>query len=262
MKKLIFSAIFASAFVTLSAQTEPVKKINPEFNKWSIELAGGFNNITKPMTDGQTTALASPFVADLGVRYMFSNKFGLKADFGYNNFKDAGISGEYDLRYYRTNLQAVANLGRIMNFETWTNTVGLLAHTGFGLGFLENSKGGAYIQSNNEKVNFIVGITAQIKLSERIALTADFTTIRSASIDPTATPFNPVVSGVQRGFNGEIYNGTVGITVYLGKNEKHADWTTDTDKDLLTLTERVDDLETMLIDTDQDGIADYLELLT
>jgi OOP family OmpA-OmpF porin len=26
-------------------------------------------------------------VADLGVRYMFNNKFGLKADFGYNNFE-------------------------------------------------------------------------------------------------------------------------------------------------------------------------------
>jgi OOP family OmpA-OmpF porin len=24
-----------------------------------------------------------------------------------------------------------------MNFETWTNTIGLLAHTGFGLSFLE-----------------------------------------------------------------------------------------------------------------------------
>jgi OOP family OmpA-OmpF porin len=39
------------------------------------------------MTDGHSTALASPFVADLGARYMFNNKFGLKADFGYNNFK-------------------------------------------------------------------------------------------------------------------------------------------------------------------------------
>jgi OOP family OmpA-OmpF porin len=29
---------------------------------------------------------------------------------------------------------------------------------------------------------------------------------------------------------------------------------------LLTLTERVDNLETMLIDTDQDGVADYLDL--
>jgi hypothetical protein len=26
-------------------------------------------------------------------------------------------------------------LGSIMNFETWTNTVGLLAHTGVGLDF-------------------------------------------------------------------------------------------------------------------------------
>jgi OOP family OmpA-OmpF porin len=63
----------------------------------------------------------------------------------------------------------------------------------------------------------------------------------------------------QRGrFYGAIYNGTVGITVYL--KMKHADWVTLIDKDVLALTERVDDLETMLIDTDQDGVADYLDL--
>jgi OOP family OmpA-OmpF porin len=38
-------------------------------------------------------------------------------------------------KYYRADLQAVANLGRIMNFETWTNTIGLLGHAGFGLSF-------------------------------------------------------------------------------------------------------------------------------
>jgi hypothetical protein len=77
-----------------------------------------------------------------------------------------------------------------MNFETWTNTVGLLAHTGFGLGFLKTAKVALY--SNNEKVNFIAGIT-QIKLSERVALTADFTTIRSAAKIPL--PPHLVVSG-------------------------------------------------------------------
>jgi OOP family OmpA-OmpF porin len=41
---------------------------------------------------------------------------------------------------------------------------------------------------------------------------------------------------------------------------KHADWVTLIDKDVLALTDRVDDLETMLIDTDQDGVADYLDL--
>jgi outer membrane protein OmpA-like peptidoglycan-associated protein len=261
MRKLILTAVFASACVTLSAQTESVKKINPEFNKWSIELAGGFNKAAKPMTAGYRTALVSPFVADLGVRYMFNNKFGLKADFGYNNFKDGSDSKSFDSKYYRANLQAVANLGRIMNFESWTNTVGLLAHTGFGLGFLENNDNG---YSKDRTGNFIAGVTGQIKLSEKIALTADFTTILSASSDVSldgASSINRVAnSGAQRGFYGAIYNGTVGITVYLGKNEKHADWVTLIDKDVLALTDRVDDLETMLIDTDQDGIADYLDL--
>jgi outer membrane protein OmpA-like peptidoglycan-associated protein len=261
MKKLILTAVFASAIVTMSAQTKPVKKINPEFNKWSIELAGGFNQPAKPMTAGYKTSVVSPFVADLGVRYMFNNKFGLKADFGYNDFQDGGDSKSFHSKYYRTNLQAVVNLGRIMNFETWTNTVGLLAHTGFGLGFLENNDR-AYVKDKTG--NFIAGVTGQVKLSERIALTADFTTILSArthySLDG-ASPINRNANtGAQRGFYGAIYNGTVGITVYLGKNEKHADWVTLIDKDVLTLTDRVDNLETMLIDTDQDGIADYLDL--
>jgi OOP family OmpA-OmpF porin len=51
----------------------------------------------------------------------------------------------------------------------------------------------------------------------------------------------------------------VGITVYLGKNEKHADWVKDTTK-ITYFNRRVDNLETMLIDTDQDGVADYLDL--
>jgi OOP family OmpA-OmpF porin len=50
----------------------------------------------------------------------------------------------------------------------------------------------------------------------------------------------------------EKYTMVLWLTVYLGKM-KSADWVTLIDKDLLTLTDRVD-LETMLIDTDQDGL--------
>jgi OOP family OmpA-OmpF porin len=42
----------------------------------------------RPMTAGYRTAVTSAYVADLGVSYMFNNKFGLKADFGYNSFKE------------------------------------------------------------------------------------------------------------------------------------------------------------------------------
>jgi outer membrane protein OmpA-like peptidoglycan-associated protein len=254
MKKIILTLVFASAFATLSAQTEPVKKINPEFNQWSVELAGGFNKPQRPMTSGYYTSTPSPYVIDLGARYMFNNKFGLKGDFGYNSFQGKDSSKDFDTKYYRVDLQAVANLGRIMNFETWTESIGLLGHAGFGLSFLER-KDPTYVK--DRMGNFMAGITGQIKLSDRVALTGDFTTILNAAQDQT---FDGATFRPHQGFQGILFNGTVGITVYLGKNIKHADWVTLIDKDVLALTDRVDNLETMLIDTDQDGVADYLDL--
>jgi OOP family OmpA-OmpF porin len=253
MKKIILSLVFASAFATVSAQTEPVKTVNPEFNQWSVELSGGLNKPMRPMSNGYRTSVASAYVADLGVRYMFNNKFGLKADFGYNSFKEGEDSRSFDTKYYRADLQGVANLGRIMNFETWTNTIGLLGHAGFGLSQLEDENSAL----KDRMGNFIAGVTGQIKLSDRIALTGDFTTILNAKQDHAFDGQSTIGS---RGFGGVLFNGTVGVTVYLGKNDKHADWVTLIDKDVLALTERVDNLETMLIDTDQDGVADYLDL--
>lgn len=256
MKKLILSLVFAAAFTTVSAQTETEKKTtaNDDYNKWSVELAGGFNKPQRPMTSGYFTSTPSPFVIDLGARYMFNNKFGLKADFGYNSFEGHDDSQSFDTKYYRADLQAVANLGRIMNFETWTQSIGLLGHAGFGLSMLER-KDPTYLK--DRMGNFMAGVTGQIKLTDRISLTGDFTTILNAAQNAA---FDGASTRASRGFQGILFNGTVGLTVYLGKNEKHADWVTLVDKDVLALRDRVDNLETMLIDTDQDGVADYLDL--
>jgi OOP family OmpA-OmpF porin len=66
--------------------------------------------------------------------------------------------------------------------------------------------------------NFIAGVTGQIKLSERVALTADFTTIpcNDYSLDGANFIAEELIQELKR-FYGAIYNGTVGITVYLGK---------------------------------------------
>lgn len=253
MKKLMFALVFASAASTVNAQTVAEKNTENNFNKWSVELAGGVNKTQRPMTAGYATSTPSPYVIDLGARYMFNNKFGLKADFGYNSFQGKNNSIDFDTKYYRADIQAVANLGRIMNFETWTNTLGLLGHAGFGLAQLEDQNSAL----KDRMGNFMAGVTGQIKLSNRIALTGDFTTIINASQNAAFDAASTVSS---RGFSGILFNGTVGLTVYLGKNAKHADWVTLVDKDVLALKDRVDTLETMLIDTDQDGVADYLDL--
>ncbi len=222
MKKIILTLVFASVMTTMSAQTETVKStetpVETPFNKWSVELAGGFNKPTRTMTSGYRTAVVSPYVADLGVRYMFNNKFGMKADFGYNSFTQGDNSKNFDTKYYRVDLQGVANLGRIMSFETWTKSIGLLGHAGVGLSFLEKENPS---YSKDRMGNFMAGVTGQIKLSDRISLTGDFTTLVHAKQN---LAFDGASSVASKGFTGVLFNGTVGLTVYLGKNVKHADW--------------------------------------
>jgi len=254
MKKIILTLVFASAMTTLSAQTENAESASTvnDFNKWSIELAGGLNKPMRPMTAGYRTAVTSAYVADLGVRYMFNNKFGLKADFGYNSFKEGENSIGFDSQYYRADLQAVANLGRIMSFETWTNTLGLLGHAGFGLGFGESDN----FSGTDRMGNFIAGVTGQIKLSNRIALTGDFTTILNAKQNRT---FDGASSVGSPGFGGVLFNGTVGLTVYLGGNEKHADWVIDNEGRFDAIDARFMAIEDKMLDSDKDGVADYLD---
>ncbi|MFV5697106.1 OmpA family protein [Flavobacterium sp. ZT3R17] len=252
MKKIILTLVFASAMTTMSAQTEPVKSTEDGFNKWSIELAGGVNKPQRPMTSGYFTSTPSPYVVDLGVRYMFNNKFGLKADFGYNSFQGKNNSKDFDTKYYRADIQAVANLGKIMNFETWTKTIGLLGHAGFGLAQLEDQNSAL----KDRMGNFMAGVTGQIKLSDRIALTGDFTTIINAAQDAT---FDAASTRASRGFSGILFNGTVGLAVYLGKNVKHADWVIDNEGRFDAIDARFMAIENKMLDTDKDGVADYLD---
>ncbi|KFF07546.1 OmpA family protein [Flavobacterium reichenbachii] len=218
MKKVVAFLALTVGFTALQAQ-EKTERQADQYNKWSVELGGGFNKPERPLTEGYYTKNISPFTTDLGVRYMFNNKFGLKADFGYNSFKGNGDgSKDFDSKYYRVDLQAVANLGRIMNFETWTNTFGLLGHAGVGLGRLESDN----LVGKDRVGNFIGGITGQIRLSNRVALTGDFSTILNASQDAT---FDGQAITNSNGFKGVLFNGTIGLNVYLGKHEKHADWT-------------------------------------
>lgn len=238
MKKIVITLAFALSLMHVNAQTET--KAASNFNKWSIEFGAGVNKPQKPFSENYFTSTPSPWVGDFGVRYMFNNKFGLKADFGYNSFTNKSNSLDFDSKYYRVDLQAVANLGRIMNFETWTNTIGLLGHAGFGYAQLRNDN----YKGADEMGNFIAGVTGQIRLSNRIALTGDFSTIFNASQDRT---FDGAQLPDNRGFSGLIFNGTVGLNVYLGKNTKHADWTVVSENvDLSAYDNKIADLENQI----------------
>ena len=223
------------------------------FDKWSIELNGGVNKPLRAMTPGYSTATLNPFHADLGVRYMFNPKFGLKLDFGYDKFQERDDTAPFESRMIRTSLQGVINLGRTLNFETWTNTIGLLAHGGFGVSQLSAKDNG--FDGEDYMGHGILGLTGQIKLSNSVALTGDLSGLVYGRQNNNFDGMGAASTGA---LDGVTLNASVGLTFYLGKNEKHADWYSKDKYD--ELDERVTLIETGILDSDKDGVADLYDL--
>jgi OOP family OmpA-OmpF porin len=258
MKKKLASLSLLILSFAASAQdmttTSTVTSIDkPDYNQWSIELNGGVNKPTRTMTPGYQTATLNPFHADLGVRYMFSPKFGAKLDVGYDQFTERDDTPAFESRYVRASLQGVVNIGRALNFETWTNTIGILAHGGIGVAQISTETG----YGGQDYVGHgILGLTGQVKLSNRVALTGDLTGIVNGKQNWNFDGMGSTTTGA---FDGVLLNASVGLTFYLGKNEKHADWVGEEDR-YDELEQRVGLIETGLLDTDKDGVADLYDL--
>ncbi|WP_318640419.1 OmpA family protein [Flavobacterium ardleyense] len=252
-KHLLLLAMLSLGFVANAQEEEKSAK---DYNKFSIEANGGLTKANNPLADGFYTDIA-PLHVDLGVRYMFNPKFGLRLQVGYDKMKGNDESIPFETEYMNANLQGVVNLGRIMDFESWTKNFNVQFHTGVGYAQLDGDR----FEKSDNTMNFIVGLTGQLKLSERIALNADFSMLNNTGQDKNTwdgTTPNPEI----RGFDGTLYNATLGIAFYLGKHAKHADWTTNADladDKLKALEERLGNVESMLVDSDADGVPDYLD---
>src|SRR5690606_5434263 len=258
MKKLLVPLLFLSSLILTAQETQVEEEKSYDFDKWSIEVSGGFHKPSRPFAEGYFTATPSFGQFSLGTRYMFNNRFGLKLDFGYSTLKEGDGSLPFEGNYYRGSLQGVANLGSMMKFETWTNTIGLLFHAGGGYSQL-SPKEPIELNNNDQMLHVIAGITPQIRLGNSVALTTDLSVIGNVRQNRTWDGTENVTS---RGFDGMMVNVSAGLTFYLGKNEKHADWAPEENilkEKLADVEERLAKLETDLIDSDQDGVPDYLD---
>lgn len=113
MKQLLrVLSLVALTTCTVNAQDKPQNSIESEdYNKWSIDVNAGLSKPTAPFSVNYYAANTNFIHGDLGVRYMFNNKFGLKLDFGLDSFKNKSESESFEGKYYRSSLQGVVNLG-------------------------------------------------------------------------------------------------------------------------------------------------------
>lgn len=263
MKKIVLPLLLLClTTASLSAQeAQETPTTSNDYNKWSIDVNGGINKASNPLSEGYFIKATNLFHADLGFRYMFNTKFGMKLEGGYDVLNsDDKRSPEFKTQIIRIGLQGYANLGRIMEFETWTQRLNVLGHLGVGVAQMTNDDRieGGY-EGEDHIGNFLAGITAQFRLSDRVSLNADFTMINSFAHHRTWDGAR-YERGTNQGFDSTLYNASIGLSIYLGKNEKHADWfVADKSDELLEVEKRLGDLETMMNDSDKDGVPDYLD---
>ncbi|WP_372773823.1 OmpA family protein [Mangrovibacterium sp.] len=232
-KKFLLIALIG--FASVWAYGQESSELDAKFNKWSIEGGIGLTKPWQNFTEGYGSATPGFLATELGVRYMISEYFGFKVDFGYNKFAEGDDFMDFETNSYRLGLQGVLNVGRMMNFQNWTQTVGLLAHGGIGAGYLDYKR----VEMDKDYVgNVLAGLTAQFKLSPRIALNLDGTTV--ANIRQ-----NEAFDGGKGNKNdlGMVFNGTVGLSIYLGKEKSHADWYFRDDEKYKVLDSKIAGLE-------------------
>ena len=259
-KSFIFIFVLLFSFTTLG-QFE-------ENNKWSLDLGGGLTNAVKPYTEGYFSNTYDLFHASGGVRYMFNNKYGFKVDFGYDRITnddkgDNGFSLPFQTDYYRASLQGIADIGRMLMFENFTNHLSLLFHAGGGFSMLRSDTI-SFDGEDERMVNLMFGFTPQVKLGKRAALFLDASFIWHIYQQKTFDMLSPVA---KRGFDGFVANASIGLNIYLGRHEQHMDWAySPCFPDMSYLENEIKKLDSANVvlqkkfqDDDGDGVINFLD---
>ena len=208
MKKSIL-VLASLAFLGVQAQDG--------YNKWSVDVNGGLNKPVSPFAPGYATATPSPWSASVGVRYMLNNKFGLRLGGGYDSFSNKKGTSKFESNIWNVNLQAYANLGRVLSFEDWTSDLNVLVHAGGGYSQLNSE----WLSRPDRMVFLTAGVTPQVRLSNRIALLLDGSIFLNAKQN---VGYEARSVATRRVFQGAHLVGTVGLNIALGKQGVHADW--------------------------------------
>lgn len=242
------------------------------YNKWSIDIDGGAIKPMQRFTPSYGVGLASLFHVGLNGRVMLNPAFGLRFGYGMNDIQGSKNSQEFHTVMHTGALEAMLNVGRIGKFETFSKHLGLMVHVGPGLAFLNGT--GAMTTAKEKAGYFTVGFMPIFKLSEKVALTTDlsfYAMLRQNRNWDMQTP-----SAVQGGFSSSMGTLTVGLSIYLGKSQKHMDWryedaSNNDELDSLRqaleaakstleeISESMEKVQKDMADDDQDGVANYLD---
>jgi OOP family OmpA-OmpF porin len=147
---------------------------------------------------------------------MVDEYWGMKIDYAHDGIDDNGTKGSLGSLYDRVSAQAVYNIGRTFNLPNLTGgNVNFLLHSGIGYSRLNPYESTTY----DNMVNFIIGGTAQLYISESLAFTGDLSGI--LNFRQNSTFGSKYMEG---NYTGKMITASIGLTYYIGRNKNTADF--------------------------------------
>jgi OOP family OmpA-OmpF porin len=271
MKKhlLVSFAVLAMSQLTYSQDSQSTnddKENNSgTFNKWYLEFMVGQAKGFKPYATGHYGGNPSKFFGNayissynIGVRYMFNPNIGLKLSGNYDVFENqkGSESLPFESNQFRLNFEGVVNAMRIFAPEDYEGRFGLLFHGG-----IQASRMRSELQDLTEwNGGLIIGFTPQYRISNKISILLDVSLLSNYRQHFNWDGSNSDVTNNLVGSMGSL---SLGLNFSLGKNNMHGDWAyveNPKDEQIKELEARIGEIETLMNDSDKDGVPDYLDV--
>ncbi|MCE3296662.1 MAG: flagellar motor protein MotB [Crocinitomicaceae bacterium] len=237
-------------------------------NKLSADLNIGSTHPFSALSPDYYSNYFGLLHTDAGVRYMFHKNLGIKIDFGMDRFQNDNVgtnkqSLEFQTLYFRSGIQGVVNIGKILHYSDWTKRIGLLGHAGFGyavaLGDTTQNTAGSKAFSD-QMFNLLIGFTPQLKITDKLALHGDLTLVSNIN-----QQYNFDFKAPSANRYGLIANISIGGSYYIGKEKTHSDWDFKVVEPIIPEdTVKITRPDTLLVqtdqDTDKDGVSNAKDL--
>lgn len=270
-KSLLLLSLFALSY-NANAQEDNEDKVMSDprssYNRWSVDINTGQSKGIKPYADGYygSNPRESFGGFDLnhfgaGIRYMISPRFGVKLDLAYDNFQNLDGSGSlpFDVKQYKVGFEGVVNAVRLLSFEDRAGRFGLLFHGGVQVS-QRTSEMGINDGMSEYDGGIMFGMTPQLRITNKLGIQADIT--MNSNVRQHLT-WDGSHSADNNNLAGSMYTVSVGLNYSFGQQEIHGDWAIIADERLAEMDEldrRIGEIETMMNDSDKDGVPDYLDV--
>jgi len=257
-------------FITIPIFSQAVKDStisNLNNYRWQVEASIGESKGISPYKVGYFSAdVNNKFGSlvmnsfDLGLTYNFSKLLDFKLNFGFDRFTNKDSKSlPFETAQFRTTLQGVVNLNHLVKFQPESSRFKLMIHGGVSVSVLQKVENNSNSTPLSKDLNggIVYGITPMYRISKKAYLYLDLSSFsnyrQNKTWDGNAAPYN-------ENLYGKMENASIGLNFSFGKQVQLVSYEEKNTqiKDSI-INKRVESIENKLIDTDKDGVADYLD---